>query len=412
MNNDVREELIGQKLEQLDTPALVVDLKTMRRNIADMAAYCASRQVRLRPHIKTHKTPEIAKLQLEAGAVGITVAKLSEAETMADSGIKDIFIANQIIGSAKIKRLLTLATRVELTVLVDSEEGIRELAKEAADKAGVTLSVCIEINISDPTGVGGRCGIPFKDVDQVARLARLIMDSNGLDFAGILGFRGVPVFFQTEKLEFPAPEEESLFAKAGCEEGKRLVELADSLRRRGIPVEQVIGGSTPTAKHVAEVPGITEVHPGEYVFSGGTHVRTGLTGIEDCALRVMTTVVSRPHKHRAVVDGGSKTFAGDMNPKVYPNLRLKGYGIISSVGGDYDYPLELPAATLAGMNEEHGFLQMDKGSRTAEVLRIGDKLSVIPNHVCPVVNLFDRIYGIEDGKVVCVWDVKARGNLT
>lgn len=397
---------IGQTLAQLETPALVLDLTTMKRNIADMAAYCADKQVRLRPHIKTHKTPEIAKMQMEAGAVGITVAKLSEAETMAAHGIRDIFIANQIIGSSKIKRLVELAGRVDITVLADSEEGVMELA-QAAEVSQVTLNVCIEINISDPMGLLGRCGIPFGEISEIARLATLIASSNQLIFAGILGFRGVPAFFQAEPIQGGA--EESVFAQAGHEEGKRLVELAECLRELGIRVEHVIGGSTPTAKHVAEVPGITEIHPGEYVFSGGTHVRTGLTAVEDCALSVVTTIISRPHKTRVVIDGGSKTFAGDMNPSVYPNLNLKGYGIVSTIDGSYDYPQELPNAVLTGLNEEHGFIQLEEES--AEELRIGMRLRIIPNHVCPVVNLFDHMYGMEDGKAACSWTIRARGNL-
>lgn len=398
---------IGQTLEQLDTPALTLDLDRMKQNIAEMAAHCADKHVRLRPHIKTHKTPEIAKLQLEAGAVGITVAKLSEAETMAQYGITDIFIANQIIGSAKMKRLMNLADQVDLTVLVDSEAGVAELVR-ATEQANTPLRICIEINISDPTGLGGRCGVPFANTQAMIKIVKLIAEAKMLTFSGILGFRGVPAFFQDKPVEKPAGE--SLFAQAGHEEGKRLVALANELKAHGIEVEQVIGGSTPTAKCVAEVPGITEVHPGEYVFSGGTHVRTGLTGIADCALSVMTTVISRPHKLRAVIDGGSKTFAGDLHPAIHPNLQLKGFGILSTVEGAYDDPQEIPGAVLNGLNEEHGVIHLEED--ISSVFQIGNRLKIIPNHICPVVNLFDFMYVIEDGKVTDVWRIKARGNIT
>jgi D-serine deaminase-like pyridoxal phosphate-dependent protein len=393
----------GLTLQELDTPALVIDLDIMERNIASMAEYCRARGVRLRPHIKTHKVPEIARIQLAAGAVGVTVAKLGEAEVMADAGVRDLFVANQIIGEAKLKRLVALARRCTVTVLADSAEGIRQLG-EAVLAAGLRLDVCLELNIAHPEGREGRCGAP--PGPEAIRLAQAIHEHPALSFAGILGFRGIPRLFSRDA---PAPGMEEL-RETGREEGRLLTEFAALLEANGIPCPQVIGGSTPTACFVADVPGITEVHPGEYVFSGGTHVGMGMSSVDGCALSVVTTVISRPHPDRAVVDGGSKTFAGDMHPALVPNLKLSGFGLIAALNGPYALPGLLPGAELAALNEEHGMIRL--GSDAARAAAVGTRLRIIPNHVCPVVNLFDRVYAVRGERVEQVWTIAARGKLT
>jgi D-serine deaminase-like pyridoxal phosphate-dependent protein len=390
-------------LQEIDTPALVIDLDVMERNIASMAEYCKTRGVRLRPHIKTHKVPEIARMQVAAGAVGITAAKLGEAEVMADAGIQDIFIANQIVGDVKLKRLSALARRCRVTVLADSGEGVRLLG-EAALTAGLKLEVCLELNIAHPEGKEGRCGVP--PGPEAVRIAREIHGHPALTFAGILGFRGIPRLFSRDDT---APGMDDLL-ETGREEGRLLTEFAHLLEASGIPCPQVIGGSTPTARPVADIPGITEVHPGEYVFSGGTHVGMGMSAVEHCALSVVTTVVSRPHADRAIVDGGSKTFAGDMHPALVPNLRLKGFGLVAAMNGPHALPGLLPGAELYALNEEHGMIRLS--SDEARSVAVGTRLRIIPNHVCPVVNLFDEVYAVRGGRVEQVWRIEARGKLT
>lgn len=367
---------LGTPLSELDTPSLLVDLRVLEANIARMAAFAKEHNVSLRPHVKTHKTPEIAHRQLAAGATGITVAKVSEAEVFAAAGVKDIFIAYPTIGEQKLRRVLELARHVRVIVGIDSEEGARQLSA-AVEKAGIQVEVRLEVDV----GLN-RSGI---DREKALDLAKLIADQPGLNLEGIFTFRGI----------FYAGGSDLDLDRAGKEEGQLMVDLADKLRAQGLAVRSISVGSTPTALAAGRVPGITELRPGTYVFNDMMQVRVGAARLEDCAASVLVTVASRPTPDRAIIDGGSKTFAADYGPGIAP-LNLPGYGTV----------LGFPDAVFQSMSEEHGILRLGPNS---QAIRVADKLRIIPNHICTVVNLFDQIIAVRDDKVEAVWPIAARG---
>jgi len=357
------------------TPYLLIDGPQLERNILRMANVARENGVALRPHVKTHKIPRIAREQLEAGAAGITVAKLSEAEVIVDSGIEDIFIAYPLVTEAKIRQAVWLGERVRLIVGVDSLEGARRLS-EAAE--GRNLEVRLEVD----TGLR-RTGIPR---DEAVGLAGEIESMGNLDLTGIYTYRGA-VLGGSKTLELE---------KAGLEEGRVMVSLAEQMRERGIRIEDVSVGSTPTAEYVAKVEGVTEIRPGTYVFYDRMQARLGACSLDDCAAVVVCTVVSRPTRDLAIIDGGSKTFATDVAPGAEP-LNLEGYGHI--VG--------YPDAVLERLTEEHGMLSLDEDCD----LEVGDTLQIIPNHICSTVNLHDQVYLVGEDGAVEETRVAARGKV-
>ena len=357
------------------TPYLLIDGPQLERNILRMANVARENGVALRPHVKTHKIPRIAREQLEAGAAGITVAKLSEAEVMVDGGIEDIFIAYPLVTEAKIRQAVWLGERVRLIVGVDSLEGARRLS-EAAE--GRNLEVRLEVD----TGLR-RTGIPR---DEAVGLAGEIESMGNLDLTGIYTYRGA-VLGGSKTLELE---------KAGLEEGRVMVSLAEQMRERGIRIEDVSVGSTPMAEYVAKVEGVTEIRPGTYVFYDRMQARLGACSLDDCAAVVVCTVVSRPTRDLAIIDGGSKTFATDVAPGAEP-LNLEGYGHI--VG--------YPDAVLERLTEEHGMLSLDEDCD----LEVGDTLQIIPNHICSTVNLHDQVYLVGEDGAVEETRVAARGKV-
>jgi D-serine deaminase-like pyridoxal phosphate-dependent protein len=353
----------------------LIDGAKMGRNIQKMADVARENGVDLRPHVKTHKIPGIARGQLEAGASGITVAKLSEAEVMADGGVEDIFIAYPLVTEGKIRQAIRLNERVRLVVGVDSLEGASRLSTVAEDR---TMEVRLEVD----TGLR-RTGVPY---DEAIELAGEIEAMGNLDLTGIYTYRGA-VLGGSKTLELE---------NAGLEEGRLMVSLAGMLRERGIRVDDVSVGSTPTAVHVAKVEGVTEIRPGTYVFYDRMQVRLGACSLDECAAVVVCTVVSRPTRDLAIIDGGSKTFATDVGPGAEP-LNLEGYGHI--VG--------YPGAVLERLTEEHGMLSVDEDCD----LEVGDTLQIIPNHICSTVNLHDEAYLVGKDGVVEEMRVAARGKV-
>jgi D-serine deaminase-like pyridoxal phosphate-dependent protein len=364
---------IGQRIAELSTPCLVVDLDRMESNIRKWGEMARRSGVSLRPHVKTHKTPEIAHMQLESGAVGITVAKVSEAEVFAAGGIRDIFIAYPLIGADKVRRAAALARRHRIIVGADSVEGLRGLSEGAA-AAGTTLLVRVEVN----SGLN-RAGVT---AEQAGALARLAQDLPGIELEGIFTFRGISFAGQSSKDP----------AVLGREEGEFIVGIAEQLRAAGIPVGSVSAGSTPTSPHAAQVKGVTEVRPGTYVFQDRMQVKVGSCEPDERALTILATVVSRPSPDTATVDGGSKAFCGDIYP---PSLGLVGYGEADGVG----------AIVVESMSEEHGVVRLGSGIS----VQIGQKLQFFPNHVCTSVNLSDELIGVRGGMVERVWTIQARG---
>jgi len=360
-----------------ETPYIFIDGAKMETNILKMAQVAKGNSVALRPHVKTHKIPSIAKEQLEAGAKGITVAKLSEAEVMADGGIEDIFIAYPLVTDAKIRRAIRLGRRVRLIIGVDSLEGARRLSAVAKAEDHI-----LEVRLEVDTGLR-RTGVPYNDA---VELANGIESLENLNLIGIYTYRGA-VLGGSRTLELE---------KAGLEEGRLMVSLAHRMREQGIRVDDVSLGSTPTVEYVAQVEGVTEIRPGTYVFYDRMQAHLGACSLDECAATVVCTVVSRPSEELAVIDAGSKTFATDVPPGVEP-LNLEGFGHI--VGH--------PDVVLERLTEEHGMLALDRDCN----LQVGDTLQVIPNHICSTVNLHDEVYLVDEGDTVQKVRVAARGKV-
>ncbi|MWV45539.1 amino acid aldolase [Paenibacillus sp. HJL G12] len=363
-------------MESLETPCILIDEQVVERNIDDMAECAARSQVKLRPHIKTHKIPGFALKQLAKGAVGITAAKVSEAEIMAEHGVKDIFIAYPVVSPSKIKRVIKLAGQIHVVVGVESIEGAKILSREAVE-AGVTLSVRLEID----SGLA-RTGVA---PDKAVELAQQIVALPGLDLSGIFTFKGA-VFQGAGTTDLEA---------AGQEEGRIMVETAEKLRASGIAIRDVSVGSTPTAPYAAAVEGVTEIRPGTYIFYDRMLEVMGACSKENWAAKVLVTVVSVPADDRLVVDGGSKTFATDVQPGQHP-LHLKGFGEI----------IGHPDAVFEKMNEEHGMIR----TNGPHGLHVGDILEIVPNHICPTINLHNEVFVTEEGVIRAV-PVLARGKL-
>lgn len=365
--------LIGLPASEVDTPALLVDLDLLSTNVRRFAEMAARAGVRLRPHIKTHKTVEIARMQLEAGAGGITCAKLSEAEVYVKAGVSDIFVAYPVIGREKARRAVQLAQHCHLIVGVESATGVQQLS-EAASEAGMTLSVRVELD----SGLK-RTGIAPKEAEA---LCRQVLAAPGLRLDGIFTFRGA---------SFPgAPTRDP--EELGRLEGEWMVAQAERLRAVGIPIQEVSVGSTPTSAGAARVPGVTEVRPGTYVFFDRMTCRAGTSAPSEIALSILATVVSRPAPDIAVIDAGTKTFCGDIVPA---NAGLEGYGV--TIDGQ--------SGIVERMNEEHGIVRLADGFSP----NIGDKLAFFPNHVCTSVNLSDEVVVVQQGMVKEIWRVAARG---
>ena len=361
-------------IDELDTPFVVVDLDVMECNLARMAAYCRERGLSLRPHSKTHKIPAIALRQMEAGAIGITVAKVGEAEVMFDAGIRDILIAYPIVTKQKARRTAELAKAARISVSLDSEEAAHNLSASARE-LGVTIRVLVEID----TGFR-RCGV--QNENEAIALARIISDLGGLEFHGLMFYPGHM---------FASPEEQRMLLAPVNE---RLDRTLDSFCRAGMHLSVVTGGSTPTAYLSHEFHGMTEIRPGMYIFNDRNLLGVGAARIEDCALSVIATVVSTAVPGRVILDSGSKTLSSDgciTGGKT-------GYGLIT---GDPEAQLEL-------MSEEHGHLNITRSSRK---YAIGDRVRIIPNHVCPTVNMHDEIYAARQGRVEEVWEVAGRGKV-
>ncbi|MBW3634385.1 MAG: alanine racemase [Chloroflexi bacterium] len=360
--------------EPLDTPVIAVDETLLHRNIDEMASLARSCGVSLRPHSKTHKSPRIARLQLEAGAAGLTCAKLGEAEVLvAEGGVRDILIAYPIVGELKIRRLLDLTNRAHITVAVDSLEAALALSRAFAN-SGRVLDVYIEVNTGQDRA-GARAG--QEAVDLAVDIARM----PGLRLSGVMTHEG--------HAGFSGPDEISTVAQNA---GQALVDTAERLRGLGVEVTQVSVGSTPSSWFTPRVKGITEMRPGTYVFHDNNAFRHGRIGPDRCAARVVATIVSRPAPDRAIIDAGSKALALDPSPS-HP-----GHGYIV---GHSD-------ATIARLSEEHGVVLLPPDEQG---FNVGDRVEIIPNHICPAVNLTDELVIVRDGEIVDRWPVAARGKV-
>lgn len=348
----------------IQTPAVVIDLDIANENILRFQQYASSHSLRVRPHIKTHKLPALAELQIAAGAIGITCQKISEAEAMAagSSAIKDILITYNIVGSEKLQHLKALARRVKLTVVADSATVVDGLAAAFRTEAE-PLTVMVECD----TGAN-RCGVPTAEA--ATALALRIHSTPGLVFGGLMTYPPIGAAAAVE---------------AFMTEGKRRIEAL------GIEVPVITSGGTPSMMHAADAPVTTEYRPGTYVYNDRSLVARGNCGWENCALSVLATVVSVPTENRAVIDAGSKLLTSDL-------LGLTGYGHV--LGRD--------DIVIDQLSEEHGRLV----STGPIGLSVGDVVQIVPNHACVVTNMVDTVFVVGNGlRSVEAWPVAARGKI-
>ncbi len=369
--------VIPRRIEEIDTPALLVDLDRMEENLETMQARADAWGVRLRPHIKTHRTPEIAKMQIFRGCHGITVAKLGEAEVMAAEGIRDIFIANEIVGSLKFKRLRKLHSKVlRLAVGVDHPDHVIMLGEYFLDPLE-PLEVMIDVETGDPrTGVAP--GEP------TLALAREIAFSPGLLLRGIYTHDGQS--YDAESIE----EVRRIFE----ESQKAMLETASLLRSEGIQVQEISVGSTPSLLVGEVLEGITEIRPGTHIFMDADQAQI-LGTYDHCAQTVLATVISRPTPERVVIDAGTKALTYYVQSRGVTAAR--GRGRLK----------KHPEIFLNRMSDEHASFDIPEGSSLS--FAIGDRLEIIPNHACPTTNLYDCIYGIRKGLVEARWPILCRG---
>ena len=351
------------RIEDLDTPSLIIDLDALEDNLARYQQYFWASGIELRPHIKTHKTLAIAAMQMAQGAIGLTCQKIGEAEVMVNGKVAtDILISYNIVGKQKMDRLTALARQVDLTVAVDSAYAARGIS-EAAAADGVTIGVLVEIECG-----GNRTGVQTPQA--AVELGKLIDSLPGMEMRGIMGF--------------PTPPE--------CR--PMIQETLSLLDQAGLPHPMVSGGSTHHAFEAHLLPELTEYRIGEYIVGGEGHLRAGRHTLEQCALRVVATVVSKPTADRVILDAGSKTMSASTLQT--PN------------GTSMGYIVEYPDARFYGASEEHGHVDV---SACAVKPEIGERVQVLPVHACPCVNVHDEMIAVRGGRVDAVWPILARGKI-
>jgi D-serine deaminase-like pyridoxal phosphate-dependent protein len=362
-----------------DTPELVVDLTVVRRNIDRHATAAAHAGVALRPHIKTHKLPEIARMQIDRGAVGIQVAKLGEAEVMINAGMTDVLIGYPIVGTSKIARLVALAEQTTITVSLDGLDVAAPIAAAAVDR-GVTIALMVELD----TGLG-RIGVEPGPaaVELAERLAQLA----GVSVRGVLTHEG-HVYASAR-----SPKELDELTRDACE---RTVATAEAIRAKGIAAPVVSVGSSGTFRFAIQVDGVTEVRPGTYVFNDLTQISLGAATLADVGAVVVATVVSGPRDSEVVLDAGSKALTSD---RMITHSAPATFGAV--------YTIEGHLGQVVRLSEEHGIAAFAKGESPS----IGERVAIVPNHICPVVNLFDYATIVGDDAVLDRWAIAARGKM-
>lgn len=343
------------RVSDLETPSVLIDLDKMERNIASMQARCDELGINFRPHIKTHKIPDIARRQIEAGAVGIACQKVSEAEVFVDNGFRDIQIPYNIVGERKTRRLANMAKRADVTVTVDSKPVIDGIA-EAAQEVGVTISMMVElVSLGERTGTTPAAAL---------ELAQHIAGTDNLRFAGVMIY----------------PSDAAI--------RPRLQETLALLADAGIAVETVSGGGSGASRDAHLLPELTELRVGTSIFWDWTCVAADYTRFDNCAMRVLATVVSANEPDRVILDCGSKAIHSE------------------TLNGQFGYIMEYPEARLHKVNEEHGYVDC---SACPKPPTVGEIVHIIPVHTCVVTNLHNQLYGLRGDAIEEIWDVAARG---
>jgi D-serine deaminase-like pyridoxal phosphate-dependent protein len=361
------------QFEELETPSLVVDLDRMARNLDRVAAYARQHRIALRPHIKTHKSPALAREQLTRGAVGLTCATPFESEVMSEV-CDDLLVMYPPVGAHRVARLARVAERVTLTVALDSEVAAREIDRAATD-VGSRVRVLVEVD----AGMH-RVGLP--SIPDAVRLAERVASLRALEFVGLAFYPG--------HIRAPVQEHGPQIAELA----RLVADAKESFERARLPLGVVSAGSTPTIWRTHEMHGVNEMRPGTYIFNDRTTAAIGACSMDECALSVLATVVSTAVPGQAVIDAGAKALGRE--PIRGASGGEEGFGAV----------LDQLDVTVTSMSEEHGVLDL---SRSSWRPRVGDRVRVVPNHVCIVVHLADVVFGVRDDAVVSSWPVAARG---
>lgn len=354
------------KLYDIDTPAMIIDYNIMMENIKAMQDKANKARVNLRPHTKTHRTPALAKLQLEAGARGITVAKLGEAEVMAHSCIDDIFIANNIVGEQKLERLKLLRRRALVSVAVDCNYHVDELEKTFHGENS-PIDVLIELEVGE-----NRAGVV--GYEDLINLAKHIDRCLNVRLKGIFAHEG-----QTYNC---LSVEQCIDESIKCQE--YVIKGAEAIRRAGIDIDVVSIGATPSMLTSDILYGITEVRPGTYIFMDVCQGSV-INDYSKCAASVLSTVTSKPTEERVIIDAGVKALTCYTNPEGI--CKAKGYGKV----------IGFEDRIIDNLYDEHGIINSKVAT---EKLQIGDKIRIIPNHICPTCNLYSNLYIVKEGEVI------------
>lgn len=360
-------------LSDIDTPAILIDTAIMERNLARAAEYARAHGLRLRPHIKTHKIPALARRQIELGACGITCAKTTEAMAMLACDPPDLLIAYPVIGPRKVERLIELARHVPVTVSLDSLDAARPIA-EAARAAQLEIGVLAEIDV-------GLRRVGVQPGEEVLDLVLGLLELQGLRWRGLAFYPG----------HIKALDDSGRAQLGSLREA--LWSTISLLRARGLHPEIVSGGSTPLLWQSHTLPELNEIRPGTYIFNDRNTVLSGACAPGDCAATILVTVVSTA-PDRIIIDGGSKTFSSDR--------------LASSTEVTFGEILGHPQLRFHKMNEEHGFIDLNGAPQS---FHPGDRLRIVPNHICVAMNLHERVYGVRGEEIVAEWRVEARGKL-
>jgi D-serine deaminase-like pyridoxal phosphate-dependent protein len=347
-------------LSELETPVPVIDIEIARQNIRRLQHYCDAHELKLRPHVKTHKLPWFAHEQCKAGATGITVQKIGEAEVMAQTGISDILLTYNVLGQAKAERLAHLTHFARVSVAIDNEKALESVAW-AAGRACGPISLLIEFESG-----GERQGVQMPE--QAVALAKLAVKNGMIEFKGLM--------------TYPTSSKTAQFLR----------EALPLFSHAGIDVPVISGGGTPDAYRTHRIAPVNEIRAGTYIYNDRMMIAAKAARLEECALTILATVVSRPTNQRAVIDAGSKTLSNDLLPQGQGD----GYGLLP------DYP----DATIVRLSEEHGVVDLERSANKPE---IGERVRIIPNHACAVTNLHDQIYLYRDRDVLAKLPVYLRG---
>jgi D-serine deaminase-like pyridoxal phosphate-dependent protein len=357
----------------IDTPSLVLDLDIFKSNVQELVKICKEHGVSLQPHAKTHRTPELGLLQQDLGCDGLCVAKVGEAEGFARAGVKKITVAYPVLGTSKVERARKLSESIDLTLGVDSVNGAESIGHVFEQYS----QICPVLLIID-SGLG-RDGVRPEDAP---RIAKEIDAVPGIKVVGIMTHEGVV---------YRAPDRESMIA-AAKQSAEMMVSVANAITNVGVEISRVSMGSSASARIAPTVAGVNQVRPGIFAFNDLGQIALGNATYETCAIRILSTIVSRPTSETAVIDAGSKSLSADLLPAKEHRSEYPGYGlIVGKLGWIVD-----------ALSEEHGMLKwVGKGS--PEVMNIGDQIQIIPNHVCTVFSSLNESVVVSKGKVVNRW---------